>query len=181
MSSHNQPPLLPAWFTRYIAAVAVLGIAFMAYTILRGQTERANATAGYVGLDVSGLRALDEQGDTVALATTRTRYVFVVAENCPHCHRLLEELRAALGEVRLSQVTVLAVEGVEATRRTVNQHGPTGVRVVGPLDIEALVSALHLTATPLILEVDASGLVLSTELGYPGPERVRAIAAALSD
>jgi len=174
MSSSRPSP----GFHRFLALLAITAILGLAVGVLLGRERHYAPDVDLSTLDVSALYGTDIDGERVWIVPPGGGFILIASETCPHCHDTLSRIREAAGDAPLPHLYVVVLEGAQAAERLVEDTGGAGVVALGAFDTRALVDTLHLTSTPLLLQVTAEGRVTAAEIGALSPARAAEVVRA---
>lgn len=144
-----------------LAVITASGMVGIGASVVTSRSARY-ALATY---PLGGVLVQDANRHTVPLVDGVDRVVLVLSTACPHCHAVVAALVRAAGGTPLPRLTVVALEGAARGQAMVDSLG-LGAAARGPNgDLTAFLHRARVTATPVLLRLDARGYVRATLSG----------------
>jgi len=155
-----------------LSFAAVLGVlTFAALLLMARAADPGTSAIDLSALDLSGLQGSMPDGHLRPILPPDGGFVLIASETCPHCHDSLRLIARAAAGRPLPHIHLVVLEGPDAASRIIRDTGGPKVVALAPLDSEALLSTLHITSVPLLLEVTRDGRIVAAEVGRLSPER----------
>ncbi len=179
-------PTAAAWRNTLALGLAVLGLALVAFFVLRPADQgvgSAAAVAPQAHHLAPDFTLTSTSGEPVRLASLRGHPVLINFwfTNCPPCRTEMPELQRASQELRSGGAVILGVDAIGEDAATIEAFArPLGITYPLLVDVTQSVTKLYLIReTPTSFFVDRQGLIRGVHLGPLKAADIRAGLAGL--
>ena len=121
---------------------------------------------------VTDLIVRDSANARVPLAPKGSAAILMVnSRTCSFCRQSLKDIASLQGRDGVPMLRVVTLEGAAAGRALLDSYGVRGAFSAGPDgESDQVLLTFRITGTPVFARTDASGRIVETVPGYPGPE-----------
>ena len=159
-----------AWVVAGALALTLVGrVAFDRATPPPASDDPAIAQAR---LAVTDLIVRDSANARVPLAPKGSAAILMVnSRTCSFCRQSLKDIASLQGRDGVPMLRVVTLEGAAAGRALLDSYGVRGAFSAGPDgESDQVLLTFRIPGTPVFARTDASGRIVETVPGYPGPE-----------
>jgi hypothetical protein len=163
-----------AWMLVGALALALIGVTMRAVSPDAPAAASDDPAVGQARDAVVGLTVRAIDGSRALLAPPgRPAVLMVNSITCGYCKEALREIARRQGSGGVPQLRVVTLEGADEGQRMLADAGVRNAFMAGPDGQEAQVLlTFRIPGTPVFARTDATGRIVETIPGYPGPQLV---------